>query len=90
MRIAYFDEAGVAHEAQEPYLVVGGVLIHGDQQWQPVEYRAKKIIETHVPEKFGSDFAFHAMHLFYLEVIEVLMTFSGIGTSQFILTPMSD
>ena len=49
MRIAYFDEAGTAKESQEPYLVVGGLLIHGDQEWQLIEVARKQIIDTFVP-----------------------------------------
>jgi hypothetical protein len=64
MRVAYFDEAGIAAEAQEPYLVVGGVLIHGDDQWQPVEMRAHQIVQNLVPEALRTDFFFHATRLF--------------------------
>src|SRR5271154_1266138 len=64
VRIAYFDEAGVAHESQEPYVVVGGVLIHGDTQWHPIEISANSIITSLVPEEIRSSFYFHAYRLF--------------------------
>jgi hypothetical protein len=64
LRIAYFDEAGTATVRQEPYLVVGGVLIHGDTQWQPIEKAFLKIREALVPPKLQTEFVFHAMHLF--------------------------
>ncbi len=63
MRIAYFDEAGTSKEAQEPYLVVGGALIHGDREWQPIEFACDMIIETLVPPELRDGFVFHAMHL---------------------------
>ena len=63
VRIAYFDEAGTAKEKQEPYLVVGGVLIHGDQEWQPIEFACDMIVETLVPPELRAGFVFHAMHL---------------------------
>jgi hypothetical protein len=64
VRIAYFDEAGAAAEEQEPFFVVGGVLIHGDGEWFPIEHRTRRIIETYVPEPLQRNFHFHAMHLF--------------------------
>jgi hypothetical protein len=64
VRIAYFDEAGTSKPSAEPYLVVGGVLIHGDTEWQPVESAMLQIKETLVPPKLREQFVFHAMHLF--------------------------
>jgi Protein of unknown function (DUF3800) len=64
VRVAYFDEAGVADEKQEPYLVVAGVMIHGDDQWFPVENQAQQIVDTQVPESLREGFEFHATHLF--------------------------
>ncbi len=62
VRIAYFDEAGVAKEKQEPFLVVGGVLIHGDSEWQPIEICFNAILAT-IPSEIRDGFCFHAMHL---------------------------
>jgi hypothetical protein len=64
VRIAYFDEAGIAHEKQEPYLVVAGVMIHGDSQWFPVELQAQRIIDAQVPASLRAGFEFHAAYLF--------------------------
>jgi hypothetical protein len=64
VRIAYFDEAGTALESQEPFMVVGGVLVHGDTQWLPIESHTRKIIDTYVPEALQAKFVFHASHLF--------------------------
>jgi hypothetical protein len=63
VRIAYFDEAGVSHERQEPFLVVGGVLIHGDVEWNPIEIALGAIKEARVPPELKDGFVFHAMHL---------------------------
>ncbi|MGO9602794.1 MAG: DUF3800 domain-containing protein [Candidatus Binataceae bacterium] len=63
MRIAYFDEAGTAKEKQEPYLVVGGVMIHGDTQWRDIEIALKLIAEAIVPAQIREGFVFRGMHL---------------------------
>ncbi len=63
VRIAYFDEAGVAKEKQEPFLVVGGILIHGDTEWQPIEMCFNAILESGIPPEIREGFCFHAMHL---------------------------
>jgi hypothetical protein len=55
VRIAYFDEAGPAS--------VGGILVHGDTEWQPLEHACNKIIATFVPEELWKTFHFHGMHL---------------------------
>jgi hypothetical protein len=30
VRLAYLDEAGISKTADEPYLVVAGIILHGD------------------------------------------------------------
>lgn len=72
MRIAYFDEAGVADEAQEPFTVVAGVLINGDTQWHSIEAHARKIIETLVPNDLKKGFFFSARRLMGNEFRELL------------------
>ena len=64
MRIAYFDDAGTSSEEQEPFAVVGGVLIHGDREWRAIEADMKHIIEQQVPQSLQANFYFHATHLF--------------------------
>jgi hypothetical protein len=64
VRIAYLDEAGTSSETAEPFLVVGGVLVHGDNDWYPVETHANQIIKNYVPATLREGFSFHAMHLF--------------------------
>jgi hypothetical protein len=65
VRIAYFDEAGVASEGQEPFAVTAGVLIHGDFQWKSIETSTSAIIVNHVPEELWTSFYFHADHLYH-------------------------
>jgi hypothetical protein len=63
VRIAYFDEAGRADEKREPYFVVGGVLIHGDLEWQPIEYVARCIVDL-VPVEIRDGFHISARRLY--------------------------
>jgi Protein of unknown function (DUF3800) len=63
VRIAYFDEAGTANELQEPFLVVGGVLIHGDTEWHPIEVASNEIIASMVPPELRQGFFFRATRL---------------------------
>ena len=37
VRLIYLDEAGISNPAHEPFLVVAGILIHGDKQWKLIE-----------------------------------------------------
>ena len=60
MRIAYFDEAGIASEAQEPFTVVAGVSVHGDTEWLPLETRMMQIIQGLVRRELKDSFYFHA------------------------------
>jgi hypothetical protein len=64
VRIAYFDEAGTASETQEPFTVVGGVLLQGDTQWHPLEVHLQKLIGSYVPKELQPNFVFHGTHLF--------------------------
>jgi hypothetical protein len=64
VRIAYFDEAGVSSEEQEPIIVVGGVLIRGDRDWHRIERAADEIVKHFVPARLQPNFVFHAYRLF--------------------------
>lgn len=65
VRIAYVDEAGVGREDHEPYLVVAGVLIHGDTECKPLEKELLAIKSAeHDGKRLPSDFILHATELF--------------------------
>jgi hypothetical protein len=36
VRLAYLHEAGISKTTDEPYLVVAGIILHGDEHWRPV------------------------------------------------------
>lgn len=65
VRLVYLDEAGVSNPIQEPYLVVSGVILNGDQDWRPLERHIKSLIRKHIPERDREGFIFHAMDVWH-------------------------
>jgi hypothetical protein len=63
VRIAYLDEAGISNRSQEPYLVVAGIILHGDEQWRPLEERLRAIGKRYLPDDDRP--IFHAMDIFH-------------------------
>src|SRR5579872_621704 len=63
VRIAFLDESG--RSRQEPYIVVAGLLLHGDRQYRPLEERLDAIRRAHIPESDQDGFIFHAKDLFH-------------------------
>jgi Protein of unknown function (DUF3800) len=65
VRLIYFDEAGTASEAQEPITVVASVIVHGDNQWGPIEDYLDWVRASIIPEPHRESFpGFHAKDLF--------------------------
>jgi hypothetical protein len=48
----------------EPYLVVAGVIIHGDRQLRLVRKRLDELVDNHIPAEFRDGFVFHATEVF--------------------------
>jgi hypothetical protein len=67
VRLVYMDEAGVSNPKEEPYLVVSGVILDGDQDWVPVDRHIKHLARKHVPEDDQVGIVFHAMEIFHGE-----------------------
>lgn len=63
VRIGFLDEAG--RSRQEPMIVVGGVLIHGDRTYRKLVARFDEIEAEHIPISDRKDFTFHAKDIFY-------------------------
>ena len=63
-RFAYLDEAGISNKAQEPWLVVGGVLVHADDQLNKVITELDGVVERHIPEKFRPGLVLHASDIY--------------------------
>jgi hypothetical protein len=62
VRLIYTDEAGTS--AKEPVCVVASVIVHGDQQWRPLENEVQRIVKERVPSNLKEKFIFHATEVF--------------------------
>ena len=62
VRLTYLDEAGIS--SSEPFAVVAGVIVHGDEQLGLVESGLQSIVEAVIPPPDQTDFVFSAKHLF--------------------------
>jgi hypothetical protein len=60
VRLVYFDEAGISNRRHEPFLVVGGVIVHGDHQLNKLEIALEKVVFDHIPEVDRDGFVLHA------------------------------
>jgi hypothetical protein len=63
VRFLFLDESGIS--IHEPILVVAGVTIHVDSQWEPINARLKALRNKFVPANQRDGFAFHATELFH-------------------------
>jgi hypothetical protein len=64
MRLAFMDESGISRPEEEPFLVVVGIIIHGDHTLNGVEAQLERIMRRHIPPIRWDDFVFHATELF--------------------------
>jgi hypothetical protein len=58
VRFAFTDEGGISQ--REPYVVVAGVFVHGDEQLIPLENELMRLIRKHIPKEHWDTFVFHA------------------------------
>lgn len=65
MRLTYFDDAGLFNAQQEPFIVIGGVIVHADAQLIPLEEHIDRLVHEHIPEGDRTGFVFHAMELWH-------------------------
>jgi hypothetical protein len=49
VRITYLDESGTSSRQQEPFIVVAGVLVHGDHQLNKLRQALDEVLRKHVP-----------------------------------------
>jgi hypothetical protein len=64
VRLVYVDEAGTGKIEQEPFVVVAGVIVHGDRQLNELIRRLEKVRSKHLPEEHRGDYVLHAKELF--------------------------
>ena len=51
------DEAGTSKH--DPYVVVAGIVVHGDEQLIPLEEHFELLVEKHIPKSDHAGFVFH-------------------------------
>lgn len=64
VRLIYVDEAGLSKAVEEPFVIVGGVIVHADAQLIPLEEALDALVEKWIPEEHREGFVFHAKDLF--------------------------
>jgi hypothetical protein len=63
VRLIFIDEAGLSNPEQEPFLVVGAVIVHADQKLIAVQRHLDRLVRHHIPREYQDDFVFHATPL---------------------------
>lgn len=61
VRFIYVDEAGIS--SHEPFAVVAGMFVHGDDELIPLENEIDRIVRKYIPEENWSDFRFSMKEL---------------------------
>jgi hypothetical protein len=62
VRLGFLDEAG--RSRNEPIIVVGGIVVHGDRTYRLLEQCVREIIAQTIPEQDRDGFVFHTGDLF--------------------------
>jgi virulence-associated protein VagC len=62
-RFVYMDETGVANPAQEPWLVVAGIIVEPDRHWFALEEKLRELADEYAPKEHREGFVFHATEL---------------------------
>jgi hypothetical protein len=57
VRIVFLDEAGISK--REPWVVVAGIVVHGDTELIPLEEHLEELAIKHIPEADRGGFIFH-------------------------------
>jgi len=63
VRFVYVDESGIS--VNESVIIVAGVIINADLQWESVERRVEEIVSEYVLPQDQEHFVFHAKDLFH-------------------------
>jgi hypothetical protein len=58
VRFVFLDEGGISRD--EPFAVVAGVFVHGDEQLIRLEKELERIKQKHIPKECQQGFVFHA------------------------------
>ena len=63
-RFVYLDESGISSSAQEPFLVMAGVIVNADKSLTALERRIETLADRFIPAEHRKGFIFHAKDLF--------------------------
>ena len=58
VRFVFTDEGGISRD--EPFAVVAGIFVHGDDQLVRLEEELDRLKRKHIPDAYQRDFVFHA------------------------------
>lgn len=64
MRIVYVDEAGTSKKEEAPFVVVAGVVVHGDHQLRKLRDRLSAIQTKYVPEADRESLVLHTCDIY--------------------------
>jgi hypothetical protein len=53
VRFVFTDEGGISRD--EPFVVVAGVFVHGDDQPVPLENELERLVQKHIPKENQRD-----------------------------------
>lgn len=65
VRLVYLDEAGISNPNQEPFLVVAGVILNADQDWQALDRHLKSLMRKWLPNEMRRTGIFHAKDIWH-------------------------
>jgi hypothetical protein len=63
-RFVYLDESGVSNKKQEPWLVVAGVIVHGDHQLNKLYDEIEAVVKQHIPKDKQQEIVIHAADVY--------------------------
>lgn len=59
MFVVYFDEAGIGKIAEEPFVIVAGVVVQPDKEFKALEDELKGLVRQYIPAEDQDEFVFH-------------------------------
>ncbi|SDS19493.1 DUF3800 domain-containing protein [Bradyrhizobium canariense] len=65
MQLVYLDEAGISNEAQEPFIVVAGVIVNPDRRWRDLESHFAQLSKKYFRKHSGPPIVFHAKDIWH-------------------------
>jgi hypothetical protein len=64
VRIVYLDESGIGGERDGEFIIVGGVIVHGDHQLNKLRVALREVMNEHIPEADRETLVLHAADIY--------------------------